>query len=464
MPHVPPALRRRIPGIGWRDRKIAFLETRVDQLAASRQELQDLLSAARTSIRERLQQSHAEKARLREELQETQRRLEAAEEDRARYRRSSFKAKLSSHIAAVNTAKFSGWQATSPATQLPFKLRSYALAQSHGVRIPTVHRVWERAEDIRLEDDLGSADGVDHFVLKADGGHSGLAVVPLRRTAHGWETLTGHRASKDGVLEAPVMRRLDRARGPFFLESFLQPESASGSAPGAVADGVPDAEVRIPEDIKVYTAYGEILQVLVMRTQGVEIMDRKSFTRRYFDAQARCLGEVLPGAAYDDTITAPRQWADLMAAARRLSVAVGTPFVRVDLYATQDGPVLGELTPTPGGAQEYLLDHDLALGAAWMRAEVRLSRDIARGRPAGTLFGPQEYTWWYPEVDADARDSAEPQGPSTWPRLQAEAQKHFTAPEETGQRHTLEESQGSIVDGVPAPHQDAATPSALSPR
>ncbi|MGQ7788289.1 ATP-grasp fold amidoligase family protein [Nesterenkonia sp. K-15-9-6] len=446
MVRIPAAVRRRLPGIAWRDRKILQLETRVAHLEASRERVRRLLREARSSGRDELRRREEEITRLSDDLQEAILRAEAAEAEHARFRRSSFKGKLSSHMAAVNAAKLSGWQATTPALQLPYKLRSYALAQSHGIAVPRIHQVWSRTEDIRIPDDLPA----DRVVLKADGGHSGLGVVPLRRTAEGWQTLTGRDTLVDGRPGDRLLSRLERARGPFFLESFLEPfaepfaqpfattDSRAGADHGAAGQGSADlalvgppqgAEVRLPEDIKVYTAYGEIMQVLVMRTHGVKVMNRSRFTRRYFDAEARPLGEVLPGRPEDPEITAPEGWEDLMEAARRLSIAVGLPFVRVDLYSTPDGPVLGELTPMPGGVQEYRLNHDLRLGAAWMRADLRLARDLARGRPSGTLFGSEPYQWWYPEPRGGEPAGTEG-GPSRWPRLQADPLQWYTPPED----------------------------------
>lgn len=444
MPHIPAAVRRRLPGIAWRDRKITHLETRVEHLGASRETARRLLQETRRSSREDLRQRDEQIARLTTELQEAIGRAEAAEAEHLRFRRSSFKGKLSSHVAAVNAAKLSGWHATTPALQLPYKLRSYALGQSHGIAVPDVHQVWERTEDIRIGDDLP----MDRVVLKADGGHSGLGVVPLRRTESGWQTLTGRDSLEDGRPGERLLSRLERVRGPYFLESFLEAETEEHpSAPaGPVADT--GADIRIPEDIKVYTAYGEIMQVLVMRTEGVRVMSRDRFGRRYFDADARPLGEVLPGVPEEARITPPRQWEQLMETARLLSIASGLPFVRVDLYATPQGPVLGELSPTPGGTQEYRLDHDLRLGAAWMRADLRLARDIARGRPPGTLFGAEPHTWWYRDPDASDRSDPEqpdrqqpdpeqqvgpprdPQGPSQWPRVQADPLQWYTPPED----------------------------------
>ncbi|MGJ9371532.1 ATP-grasp fold amidoligase family protein [Nesterenkonia sp. CF4.4] len=440
MPQIPKSVHDRIPGIGWRDRKLSFLETSINQLeraqTAQTAELRKLKTAldqerarcaaadaahaaeltqvktthdaqrATTNAdhaaeRAEAEAAHAEQTEgLRSEIENLRSKYEAAVAEHQRFTRPSFKAMLVNHLDATDIARANNWHAASAIAQVDHKLHSYALADSLGISTPEIYRVWNSLEDIEFSD-----LSVDRFVLKADGGHSGIAVIPLARNSTGWQTLTGREHLTDGRPSERMLDRLRQGRGPYFAEEFL--ESAS--------------EATIPEDIKVYTAYGQVLQVLVMRTEGVQVINRKTFTRKYFGPDGEDLGPVLPGANYGPDIPRPAGWDELLAAAESISIAKGMPFVRVDLYATSRGPVLGELTSTPGGRQTYSLDHDARLGAAWNDAEVRLQRDVARGRPPGTLFGAADYTWRYPQSELEAH-------PSSWPRPIAEARRWFTPP------------------------------------
>lgn len=430
MSRIPDAVRRRIPPLARRDRRIARLESdlqrarrRRDVVELRLHHLQDEMARVREASRQELvrrdEESEAERRRARrirraldgerEEAEHRQRELDQVEERRSdlerRLRTSSFRAKLSGQLAAQRLSRDRRWHDTSVQAQLIVKLRNYALAQSHGIAVPNVHAVWQTVEDIRL-------DGIeaDRLVLKADRGHSGRAVIPLEHTGAGWQTLDGSETLIDGRPTPQIRRRLEEGgSGPYFAEEFLDSEIGG----------------TLPADIKVYTCYGEILQVLVMQTDGLEAGERDTFTRRYFDADGEGLGRVLPRVKLSFDMPRPEPWEELMDAARRLSVTVGLPFVRVDLYTTDRGPVLGELTPAPGGMQMYRQDRDLAMGAAWVDAEARLERDVARGRPAGTLFGEHEYTWWY---DAVAGDGG-PEDPSTWPRRHADAEVPYTPPQ-----------------------------------
>ena len=74
--------------------------------------------------------------------------------------------------------------------------------------------------------------------------------------------------------------------------------------------------------------------------------------------------------------------------ARVFSKAVPLPFVRVDLYGTTKGIVMGEITLLPGGNQHYIPVQDARLGKMWEEAEMRLQIDLARnGRPYAILPG-----------------------------------------------------------------------------
>lgn len=430
MPQIPKAVHNRIPGIAWRDRKIAFLETRTNQLErvqhsmtmklqnfeAALDEERDARAAADAAYaaeREATDAAHkaerdaanaahtAEADILRSELEILESKYDTAVAEHQRFARASFKAKLVNYLDTNEIARSNNWHAFSPTAQVSYKLRSYSLADSLGIRTPQIYRVWNSLDDIEF-----SGLAVDRFVLKADRGHSGIAVIPLTRTPAGWQTLTGKEQLTDDRPSERMLSRLEQGGGPYFAEEFL--ESAS--------------DATIPEDVKIYTAYGQVLHVLVMRTKGMQVINRKTFTRKYFGPDGRDLGPILPGATYGPDTPLPERWNELLEAAETMSIAAGMPFVRVDLYATSRGPVLGELTSTPGGRQMYALDHDARLGAAWNDAEVRLQRDLAQGRPPGTLFGDQVYTWWYPE-------SAEGSHPSSWPRSSAEARRWFTPPQ-----------------------------------
>lgn len=406
---------RRLPPVVSRDRRIKELEIEARRSAGKirwnedqRTRLEDRLNRALRRVetfRERSELSEREKRdalrardRKAQELQEKIERLEAdLRRSRSRLDKPSFLTLLVAYRELYEQRFAADPSDALPLWQMPFKLRNYSLAQSHGVGVPEVYQVWEHPEDINL-----SSLTTDKMVLKSDGGHSGHGVFILQRTAQGWETLDGGIAFQGNTPSAEILERFSHWHGPYFAEELL--EGTSDSA--------------IPEDIKVYTAYGEVLQILLMQAGGEGSMDRRSYTRRYLGADGEDLGKVAEMGTWNPEIPTPENIDHITETARHLSRAVGMPFVRVDLYQTPRGLILGELTPTPGGRQRYRGEHDAYMGLEWVKAQSRLEQDLAAGRPYGSLFGRNDYTWWYDQLTQSGKEA-----PALWSRPRRTSQQ-----------------------------------------
>lgn len=303
--------------------------------------------------------------------------------------RSSFRVMVSAYRRTIWAARKAEAWPVSPSLQLPYKLRNFSLAESHGIPVPDVYRVWSRVEQVSL-------DGLpDRVVVKSDRGAGAHSVFPLERDRDDperWALVDGSRALTVGRLR----HRLSNARWsnpPFYAEQFL-----------------PGRGVALPDDIKVYCFYGVVGHILIMRPEPERVMEREHATRRYVSADGTDLGQVLPGARYDPAPPVPEGLDLMVRYAQTLSRVVGVPFCRVDFLDTEAGPVLGEITQIPGGAQHYTAQHDKRLGQLWAGAEVRHMRDLVRGRPAGAVYGDHDYSWHYPP-------SAEVEHPSSWRRV-----------------------------------------------
>jgi hypothetical protein len=78
----------------------------------------------------------------------------------------------------------------------------------------------------------------------------------------------------------------------------------------------------------------------------------------------------------------PRGAEAMIAAAVRIARLLRTPFVRVDMYASASGPVIGEITPVPGVYFAYHFRFteafDRYLGGLWAEASSRLGREPSR--------------------------------------------------------------------------------------
>lgn len=353
---------RRLPAVGWREAK---LEQRQEEAAALRERLgkarsySQRLRAEKDGLRSRADQLTAELAGVRAEL--------AAVTERP-----SFHHELRRQQRTMGALSEIDTEQRHPLFHIPYKLRNYRVAHSHGVAAPEVFGSWTDARDIDV------AALPDRFVLKADRGHSGWGVLPLRRVgADRYELLDGTRGLTGGeVVEALATRPF--VKGPYFAEEVLvQP----GGGP-------------IPDDLKVYAAYGEVLHVLLRRMP--RHADSRTALYRYLDGDGNDLGGVAARRKIDPTIPVPPHLEEVVAVARHLSRAMGVPFCRVDVYDTDRGVVLGEVTREPGGAQRYSADHDERMGAAWERARWRVHLDVLAGRPPGVVHGSHPAPDLYP--------------------------------------------------------------------
>lgn len=254
--------------------------------------------------------------------------------------------------------------------ELNRKLWVHAFARSHGIRVPEIYAIGERPEDIRL----GSLP--EQFVVKSDGGTSSKAVLPLRRVGEDRYEWRGHTPYTE-LTTADVVRHFQRVRGtghsygPVFAEAMLQG---------------PDPD-RLPDDVKIYVAYGQVLQVLLRRptlVDGTPVAQVK-----YVSETGQDLGKVALWQKAYAPLPVPSALPEMVDIARRISLALPMPLCRVDLYETTDGPVLGEITRTPGAPHLYRPDHDEFMGREWIKAEARLFEDMHHGRSGRPVWGPE---------------------------------------------------------------------------
>ncbi|MVZ89971.1 hypothetical protein GQF49_05670 [Microbacter sp. ANSKLAB05] len=335
---------------------------------------QDLvtLTTRNAHLEERIRQLEAE-------VEEQQALAESRDRDaEERARRVSFRARLLMYRATYFAAgKLPGGNIV-PLRRVNRKLRNYSFAQSHGVSAPDVYALWPTAEEINL-----SAIEPDAIVLKSDGGHSALGVLPLQRDGDSWQTLDGLNRLPNGPLGGETLERFSALPGPYFAEELLRPISGHS----------------IPEDVKLYMSRGEFLQGVIIDPGSTGTMNRRNFPIKFIDEDGEDLGKVSRGLKYDHAIRVPDNFDELKELARKLSIKSGLPFVRVDLYPTSRGAVFGELTLVPGSAHAYTPEHDEFMGLKWATGEAQLERDLARGRPSGYVFGHHDFDWHYPKQD-----------------------------------------------------------------
>ncbi|QBI20741.1 hypothetical protein ER308_15005 [Egibacter rhizosphaerae] len=129
----------------------------------------------------------------------------------------------------------------------------------------------------------------------------------------------------------------------------------------------PDEDPRPANDVKVYAFRGEIGCVLLQRAAPRRY--------RWFDADWTPVDVGKYRDRIDETL-APQDPEGALRLAADISSALPIPFMRVDLYDSSRGLVVGELTPLPGKADRFDPAWDEHLGTLYERAESRLLTDM----------------------------------------------------------------------------------------
>lgn len=118
----------------------------------------------------------------------------------------------------------------------------------------------------------------------------------------------------------------------------------------------PDDASRVPDDFKAYAFAGAVPLILQVRRGP------KGNRYRFHDSDWQPVDTGKYPDATDPSLPPPRDPDALTALAQAISRDLPAPFCRIDLFETTRGPVVGELTPEPGGYQNFNAATDAYLG------------------------------------------------------------------------------------------------------
>lgn len=119
----------------------------------------------------------------------------------------------------------------------------------------------------------------------------------------------------------------------------------------------------VPDDFKAYGFAGHVALILqVRRTDGGN-------RYKFYDANWTPVTTGKYAETTDMDLPPPRDPDAMMAYAQKVSAALPLPFVRVDMFETARGPVVGELTPEPGGFHLFAPDVNRYLGVFYETGE-----------------------------------------------------------------------------------------------
>lgn len=154
-------------------------------------------------------------------------------------------------------------------------------------------------------------------------------------------------------------------------EGWVQEEIIVG------VDGTP----KTTHDVKFYAFYGEIQAVL-----QVDRWDSKTFA--FFDAQGKPIDTgVYPMRESVVPVFSP----ELVESAKRLSLKIPWPHVRLDFLVSDNDFAIGEFTSNPGSFADFNDEWDTRLAKAYQGAFGRLYQDFLRKKDFpeyNACFGP----------------------------------------------------------------------------
>ena len=237
----------------------------------------------------------------------------------------------------------------------PFSLWPF-LAKGHGIR--AILDSLDLAAPKLLYGPLPSsdvpwADLPSSFVIKPSTGSSTRGVFVMRRSADGRfdDLISGKRWTADEL----VSRYQER---PAAWHDVRKDE--------VLIEEVVECGGRPSYDWKIYVFRGEVAFIVQVDRLGERRM-------RYYLPDWSPVRHVWYGRYdRDDPLPPPTRPDELIRVATLVSLALPLPFVRADLYESDTGVVVGELTPFPGTCHEHSPTWDRLLGEAWERGEAAL--------------------------------------------------------------------------------------------
>lgn len=201
--------------------------------------------------------------------------------------------------------------------------------------------------------------------IKPKRGYGGHAAIGLRRNKNGlWENAATGKA-----------KELDHWR------EWLVSESNRSGLGGKwlVEELLVGRRGGLPDDIKFYCFAGQPKAISIMRRKW---HDRLALNMQWFYPNWQpMVAPIAKGESIDRSIRAPEANVieDAEAQMQVLASKILLPFIRIDLYDTQDGIMAGELTRTPASAYSLSPKAKEEWVSAWQLAAANMATKIKNG-------------------------------------------------------------------------------------
>lgn len=266
----------------------------------------------------------------------------------------SFKYKVREAIKESRFFRAKKW--FDPIMSLDIKDVAYRFCEQNGILTPELYATNTKLENLSLP------ENVNNIVLKPLSSHSSFGVFLLKKTRENhFHNLIDNSEKDFSEILLEAKRIMDDKKFPnnWMLEELLEPLEGVSSV----------------DDWKFYTFYGKCPLILQKhRTEEGKIeyqwydqdWNVVTNTGRYRDA-------------INKDLTPPKMAKELYELAINTSKLIPAKFMRIDLFETTKGPVLGEFTPFPGGFSMFYEYYNKLLGEYWLDSESRLHWDYKTG-------------------------------------------------------------------------------------
>ena len=258
--------------------------------------------------------------------------------------------------------RVSGKEETNVAWWVNDKIRLNNFLEKNEIPTPKIFNIWKNPEDILLD-----SIQEEYFVLKPSNMHSSAGVMVLQRTEENrfFDSLSNKYLSEEQIIdEQKKVYEKCNFKGSYNIFVEERVTSLRG-------------QENIPLDYKFFCFYGKPLMVFQFNR------NTKPKQAAWFDGDfnplnlEKCIISDWKMIELGNNVL-PTDYQNMLEIAARTSLLVESPFMSVDMYSSLRGPLVGELTPAPGGPfygdmYKFTSEFDSDLGREWEKAVKRMA-------------------------------------------------------------------------------------------
>ncbi|HGY2296624.1 TPA: ATP-grasp fold amidoligase family protein [Pseudomonas putida] len=242
------------------------------------------------------------------------------------------------------------------------KLKAYDFYKKNNLPTPEILHIYDTPGQVDFD------QMPDSFCIKPANMHSAAGVMPLIKLSSGLylDRLRKRVISVEGVVKEQELV-FDKCNFKSTYKIIIE-EGLGHQANGFL----------IPYDYKLYAfanGIGVILQIDRNSDKPYISFFDGGFSPLGFDG---VINVDRPSIVRRGSPVVPVHAAEMITCARRIPALLNTPFVSVDMYSTNKGFFIGEITPAPGAPYykdifEFSQEYDEMLGGLWSEFSASLS-------------------------------------------------------------------------------------------